>query len=500
MSPTPPQGCPARVKSPLVLIVDDDPTLRESVSLWLSHSGYQTAQAENGRQALGILGKQRPDLILLDLRMPVLDGFGFLAELAHVADPPPVVVISGRGEVRDVVESFRHGATDFIVKPIESYELLDHAAQTAITAAETRRRMLRAEARYFELVQNLPLLVFALRPDLMLEFINKNCRALFGQSRATALAVPGWLVERAHAEDRQAIRDVIGRAFSGASRPLSMDCRFLRADGTTMHCILKVMPATEAPESDGMLVEGLLIDITDRVELERLSVQQEKLKTLGAVSAEVAHEIRNPLFSIAGFAKRLHARHPEAHETEIILAEAARLEALVNRIRTYLQPADQHPVCLGMGGVIAQVLEALGSELVGRDVVCRTDFSRAVTAVEEDPLLLGQVVTAMVRHGAAHMPRGGTMELTAWSDDTFSRLTVAYPEAQPAREPERLFLPFEESEVGPGLALARRLTQDMGGSLAYAHDAGRAVFTLTLPLFPHDHAAAQPGGDSGGAS
>ncbi|MDQ7831855.1 MAG: response regulator [Desulfovibrionaceae bacterium] len=487
-------------KASLILIVDDDPTLRESVALWLSHTGYRTAQAENGRQALLAMKEQRPDLILLDLRMPVLDGFGFLAELAHVADPPPVVVISGRGEVRDVVESFRRGATDFIVKPIESYELLEHAAAAALTAAETRRRMLRAEARYFELVQNLPLLVFALRPDLTLEFINKNCRAMFGQSRATALAAPGWFVEQAHAEDRQAVREVIGRAFSGASRPLSLDCRFLRPDGTVMHGILKILPATQAPDGDGMLAEGLLFDITDRVELERLMVQQEKLKTLGAVSAEVAHEIRNPLFAIAGFAKRLHDRLPEAHETGIILAEAARLEALVDRIRTYLQPADQHPVCLGMGGAVGQVLQDLGPELKGRDIVCRTDFSRAAAVVEEDPLLLGQVVTAMVRHAVAQMPRGGTMEVTAWSDDAFSRLTVAYPEAHPAREPERLFLPFEESGLGPGLALARRLAQDMGGSLAYAHDAGRAVFTLTLPLFRHAHASGQPKDASDGAS
>lgn len=484
------------MKSPFVLIVDDDPTLRESVSLWLSQSGYRTAQAEDGRKALGVLKKHRPDLILLDLRMPVLDGFGFLTELSRFPDPPPVVVISGRGEVRDVVESFRRGATDFIVKPVESYELLEHAARAAITAAETRRRMLRAEARYFELVQNLPLLVFALRPDLTLEFINKSCRAMFGQSRATALAVPGWLVEQAHADDRQAVRDVIERAFSGISRPLSLDCRFLRPDGTVTHGILKVMPATPAPNGDGMLVEGLLIDITDRVELERLMVQQEKLKTLGAISAEVAHEIRNPLFSIAGFAKRLRDRHPEAREPGIILAEAARLEALVDRIRTYLHPAEHHPVCLGLGGVIGQVLESLASELAGSEVVCRTDVSRATAAVEEDPVLLGKVVTAMIRHGAARTPREGAMELTAWSDDTFSRLSVAYPESEPIREPERLFLPFEESGAVPGLALARRLAQDMGGSLAYAHDAGRGVMTLALPLFPHVHAGNQPGNAS----
>jgi len=474
-------------KKPLVLIVDDDPTLRESMALWLDGAGYRTIQAEDGRQGLHATADLRPDLVLLDLRMPVLDGFGFLAELERTPDTPPVVVISGRGEVRDVVESFRRGATDFIVKPIESYELVEHAAASAIEAAETRRRMVRAEARYFELVQNLPLLVFALRPDLTLEFINKSCRSMLGHPRATALAAPGWFPDQAHADDRAAVREVLLRAFSGATRLLSLDCRFVRADGTVMHCILKVMPATPDTGGGGLLAEGLLIDITDRVELERLMVQQEKLKTLGAVSAEVAHEIRNPLFSIAGFAKRLHDRHPESHEAEIILAEAARLEALVNRIRAYLHPADQHPECLGLGGAAGQVLAALAPELAELDIVCRQDYSRATAAVEEDPHLLAQVLTAMIRHAAAYTPKGGAIELSAWSDETFSRLSVAYPEATPSSEPERLFLPFEQRDSTQGLALARRLAQEMGASLGYAHDAGRAVFTLALPLFPHCH-------------
>lgn len=480
-------------KQPLVLIVDDDPTLRQSVSLWLSQAGYRTAQAENGKLGLDALRALHPDLVLLDLRMPVLDGFGFLAGLTPGPDTPPVVVISGRGEVGAVVESFRRGATDFIVKPIESYELLEHAAATAIEAAGTRRRMLRAEARYFELVQNLPLLVFALRPDLSLEFINKSCRSLLGRSRQAALAEPDWLVRQAHADDRAAVREVLARAFSGATRLLSLDCRFLHADGTVRHCILKIMPAAAGPEGEPPLAEGLLIDITDRVELERLMVQQEKLKTLGAVSAEVAHEIRNPLFSIAGFAKRLRERHPEARETEIILAEAARLEALVNRIRAYLHPADQHPVCVGFGGVAGQVLADLSPELTNLGVVCRQDVSRATAAVEEDPRLLSRVIAAMIRHAAAHTPKGGAIEVTAWTDEAFSRLSVAFPEIEAAREPERLFLPFEQRDSTQGLALARRLAQEMGASLGYAHEAGRAVFTLALPLSPAGDGPAAPG-------
>ncbi len=474
-------------KRPLILIVDDDPSLRETTSLWLSGAGYRTAVAGDGREGLAAVARERPALILLDLRMPVLDGFGLLSGLAELPEKPPVIVISGRGEVCDVVESFKRGVTDYIQKPIESYELLEHSVKTAIDAAEVRQRMLRAEARYFNLVQNLPLLVFALRRDYSLEFINKACRSMLGFSRTKALSRPGWLLERFHPEDRDKVKAALDLAFSERSQAQALDCRLVRKGGTTIHAILKAMPASPDPQGSGLLVEGMIFDITDRVELEKLSVQEEKLKTLGAVAAEVAHEIRNPLFSIAGFAKRLHERHPEARETEIILAESGRLEALVNRVRDYLHPLTPHPVRCPLGAVAAQALEALETELRVRRIVCRTEIRPHTADVEEDPQMLRQVVTTLVRHAAAGLPDGGAMELVAWSDGGFSRLAVSFPEKEPVKEPERLFLPFEESGQNAGLALARRLVKNMGGLLTYAHDAGRAVFTLALPLFPHVH-------------
>jgi signal transduction histidine kinase len=104
------------------------------------------------------------------------------------------------------------------------------------------------------------------------------------------------------------------------------------------------MPAPLPPgPGQPALVEGIAVDITDRVELERFVVQEEKLKTLGAISAEVAHEIRNPLFSIAGFANRLKNRLPDSHEVDIILAEARRLEDILDRIGNYLHPVELRP-------------------------------------------------------------------------------------------------------------------------------------------------------------
>ncbi len=473
-------------KRPLILIVDDDPTLRQTTSLWFSDAGYRTSQAGDGREGLAAVTREHPALVLLDLRMPVLDGFGFLSGLAELPEPPPVIVISGRGEVRDVVESFKRGATDYIQKPIESYEILEHAVAAAVEAAATRRRMLRAEARYFNLVQNLPLLVFVLRPDFSLEFVNKACRSMLGFSRTKALARPGWLLERVHPGDRDHVRSALERAFSGHSQAL-VDCRLIRRDGATLHAIVKAMPAAADPDGPGTLVEGMIFDITDRVELEKLSVQEEKLKALRVIAAEVAHEIRNPLFSIAGFAKRLHDRYPEAREPDIILAESARLEALVDRIRDYLHPVTPHPARCPLGDLAGQVLESLEPELRVRGVTCRVEIRPHTADVEEDPEMLRQAVTNLVRHAAAGLPEGGTMDLATWSEAGFSRLAVSFAEREPEREPERLFLPFEESGKNAGLALARRLVKDMGGFLAYAHDAGKAVFTLALPLFPHTH-------------
>ena len=115
-------------------------------------------------------------------------------------------------------------------------------------------------------------------------------------------------------------------------------------------------------------MEGIAVDLTDRVELERFVVQEEKLKTLGAITAEVAHEIRNPLFSIAGFAHRLKNRLPDCNELDIILAESRRLEDILDRIGNYLHPVAPHPRLCSLPPIITTVLDFLSPELAAKDI------------------------------------------------------------------------------------------------------------------------------------
>ena len=142
------------------------------------------------------------------------------------------------------------------------------------------------------------------------------------------------------------------------------------------------MPAPLPPgPGQPALVEGIAVDITDRVELERFVVQEEKLKTLGAISAEVAHEIRNPLFSIAGFANRLKNRLPDSHEVDIILAEARRLEDILDRIGNYLHPVELRPRLCTLSAIVTTTLDFLAPELAARHVRIETSLNAALPQI-----------------------------------------------------------------------------------------------------------------------
>ena len=476
-------------KNATILVVEDDADVRRAVSLWLGTSGYHVLEADNGKEGLAAIRSKRPDAVLLDLRLPLLDGFGVLAALASEGGaPPPVIVISGQDGIDGVVRAFRLGAVDYLQKPILSFDLLGHALASVLEREQLSRAVRLAETRYFNLVQNLPLLVFVLDEKLEAVFINKFCRPLFGFSRTEALGTPGWFPARIHPEDRDRVTECLRRGFAPHERARTVESRFLHKNGSTIHALLRALPSARSGGGDApAMVEGIVVDITDRVELERFVVQEEKLKTLGAISAEVAHEIRNPLFSIAGFAHRLQARLPDSREAGIILSEARRLEAILDRIRSYLHPVDLRPRLCSLTAIVGAALDFLAPEFASLGVEVVAAPAAGLPELQLDPDLLTQVVTSLVRFAVKRLPTGGQARLSTSRHARFAHLDVAFAPTRAIADPETLFLPFEEGDERLGLPLAYRIVKNMGGSLTFSEHEGEAIFTVQLPLgAPHD--------------
>ncbi len=106
-----------------VLVIDDDQGVREYLSALLARSGYQTFAAPSGEEALATLPESRPDLITLDVVLEGMDGIETLRRLKKRMPEVPVVMISGHGHARTIVEAMQLGAADFLRKPVEVEEL-----------------------------------------------------------------------------------------------------------------------------------------------------------------------------------------------------------------------------------------------------------------------------------------------------------------------------------------------------------------------------------------
>ena len=106
-----------------VLVVEDDASIRRSIVAQLRAAGYDVIEAEDGREAVSVTRRDKPDLILTDLAMPVVDGFTLIATLRKSVTTP-IVVLSVRGGEADRVRALDLGADDFVSKPFSVAELL----------------------------------------------------------------------------------------------------------------------------------------------------------------------------------------------------------------------------------------------------------------------------------------------------------------------------------------------------------------------------------------
>ncbi len=109
---------------PLVLVVDDEEDIRSSLRMILEYEGFDMVEASSGQDGLDKAAAHTPDVVLLDIKMPRMDGLEVLAELRRRAPEPPVVMISGHGTVQTAVEATKLGAFDFMEKPLERDRVL----------------------------------------------------------------------------------------------------------------------------------------------------------------------------------------------------------------------------------------------------------------------------------------------------------------------------------------------------------------------------------------
>lgn len=143
---------------PRILVIDDEAAIRESLRMILEYEDYGFLGASSGQEALALVQRDRPDLVLLDIKMPGMDGMEVLRKLRALDETLPVVMISGHGTTSTAVDAIKSGATDFLDKPLSSERVivtLQNVLKQQELRQENRELKLAMESKY-EIVGDSP--------------------------------------------------------------------------------------------------------------------------------------------------------------------------------------------------------------------------------------------------------------------------------------------------------------------------------------------------------
>jgi signal transduction histidine kinase/CheY-like chemotaxis protein len=503
-----------------ILVVDDNADMRAYVARLL-RGAYVVDTAADGEDALAHVERQLPDLILADVMMPRLDGFGLLAALRarERTRTLPVILLSARAGEESTVEGLRAGADDYLVKPFAAQELqarvrthLELARIRAEAMAERERLIEHLESerrRLVEITDRAPAVIAVLRgPQHVFEAANPAYRAMVGDR-----ALIGRPVREVFPElDGQPYFDLLDRVWATGEPYVGTEARVLlrRTSGAALDEVFVNFVYQPLFEPDGR-VSGIYVhgvEVTDQVRARREIDQlyqhvREANASKTQFLAAMSHELRTPLNAILGYTDllTLGVRGPitptQREDLDRIQNASRYLLSLINDILNFTRveagQVDFHIEAVDVAALLAQArelvvqpLEAKGLRLLYRPP------SEAVT-VRADAERAQQVLLNLLTNATKFTEAGGTVSLDCTVAADTVRIHVRDTgRGIPADQLERIFEPFVQVErsrgresqhgVGLGLAISRDLARQMGGDLTVESTFGRgSTFTITLP-------------------
>lgn len=232
-------------------------------------------------------------------------------------------------------------------------------------------------------------------------------------------------------------------------------------------------------------------DVTQRTYMERRLQQSEKLAAVGELSTYVAHEIRNPLFAIAGFANALLRTESLDERTRakvsIILEESNRLDKILKSLLNFARPTQGMKGQVDVSRVAEQTMDLMGLACQKQGVGVKMGVTPGLPIAKGDPELLKQCIINMVKNSMEAMPDGGELTLRSFLRDDGVVLEISDTgRGIPPENLDQVFNPFfstKDKGSGLGLAMTKKILDEIGGSVELESEVGVGT-TVRLVLPP----------------
>ncbi|HTB59228.1 MAG TPA: response regulator [Polyangia bacterium] len=502
-----------------ILIVDDEENDRQLLQVLLAAEGFIVDAAGSGAEALAIIAREPPDLILLDVRMPDMDGYQVAETIKsnRALVPIPIVMVTVEDDRDTMMRALALGVEDFLVKPVHRDELYmrvrnllrlkaygDHQGRySQLLEREASARtaaLIASEQRYRALFESARDAIAVLTREGVVREMNQRWEDIVGVSREQLrgrhirdFAAPGQETANVESYERMI-------ASNGA---VSAPLRIATADGSSLimefsHAIIEV-----AGES---LVLAIGRDVTEHRQLEEQLRQAQKLEVIGQLAGGVAHDFNNILTAILGFCDLLlmELGPNDAGRTDVFEIKTAgeRAAGLTQQLLAFSRKQILQPSVLDINDAI-KGMELMLRRLIPAHIDLVVSLQGEIGAIKIDPTQLEQIVINLVVNAADAMPRGGKLTVETSNvhlDEHYRRrhlpvtpgdhVMLAVSDTGVGMDDvtsRRVFEPFFTTKelgkgTGLGLATVYGIVKQSGGDIwVYSEPGHGSAFKIYLP-------------------
>jgi PAS domain S-box-containing protein len=527
-----------------VLLVDDHPANLVALEATLSPLGYRMVRANSGQEALKALLAEDFAVILLDVQMPIMDGFETAALIRarpRTSQIPIIFITAIHRDLPHIFQGYARGAADYLSKPFEPTVLRAKVAvfvdlylrekRLEAQAAELRERERedqhrRGEQRVQQLVDSMPLALWALRGDGTLYYANRASTEYAGMLTDHKGDDGGGREAEGlvHPDDREQLRKAWDAA-SARGEALEAQCRLRRAeDGVFRWHVGRAVPERdESGAVTGWIVTAADIENQKKAEDEYAHLVDRERQARGEAEAAsrakdeflatLSHELRTPLAAMVGWTRMLRTGNLTPEKSRKALetiernakAQADLIEDILDVSRIITGKLRLDIQALDLGAVVRGAIEAVRPAAEAKGIQVDSSIGALPPGLRGDSSRLQQVIWNLLSNAIKFTPAGGHVELTVDQLAPAVEASGAQPGTggvrisvadngrgiDPALAPY-IFDRFRQADstsqrahggLGLGLAIVRHLIELHGGTVEVESAGAQrgATFRLTLP-------------------
>ncbi|MDA3886248.1 MAG: response regulator [Candidatus Delongbacteria bacterium] len=523
-----------------VLIIDDTPKNIQVVGNFLQNEGYILSFATTGEQALNILSKEIPDIILLDVIMPEINGFELCEKIKSIDEYKkiPILFLTIKTDAESIIKGFESGGVDYITKPFNPHELLARI-KTHLKLTDVQKELEEKNDRLFEEVS------LRLKAEAEQKKINLEQEDII-EDRISQINRLGMILEQTEEDiiitDLEGNINYVNPAFEkitgySSSEVIGQNPRFLKSGKQSKELYNEIWEAITTgnvwrgtiinKKKDGSLIEedstispmrnndnenhgyfAIKRDMTAHNKLERQLRQSQKMEAIGTLAGGIAHDFNNTLTAILGYTELAKLELPEDNSTSSKLSEVLRAgnraKELVKQILTLGRKTEQELIPVRVDLIVKEALKLLRASIPST-IDIRQDIQTLQGTVMADPTQIHQIVMNLCTNSFQAMEEKGGILGTSLEYTDITKFDVEKNEydIKPGcylrllisdtgvgikkTDIERIFEPYYTTKkvgegTGLGLAVIDGIIKNINGFISVYSEIGKgSTFSVLLP-------------------